>query len=210
MGRRKKIPLNEHRETILQTASKLFMEKGIGATSMDDIAKEAGYSKATLYVYFKNKDEIVTLLTLKSMEKLYHSITSVLDTSKTTKEKYNLMCQSLIQYQETYPFYFQIALDTIPFEKLSALSIENETYEVGEKINEKLKLFLLEGIEKGDLKKDLALMPTIFNFWGMLSGTIQLASYKEAYIKKTMNLSKIQFLEYGFELLYTSISRKGE
>ena len=33
----------------------LFMEKGIAATSMDDIAKAAGYSKATLYVYFENK-----------------------------------------------------------------------------------------------------------------------------------------------------------
>lgn len=207
MGRRKKVPLIVHREAITLAASKLFIEKGITSTSMDDIAKAAGYSKATIYVYFKNKEELVSILTLKSMEKLYHSIASVLEEpNKSTKEKYHLICQGLVQYQETFPFYFQIALDTIPFKKPSSFPEEHETYKVGEKINEKLKIFLLEGIKKGDLKKNLQLMPTIFNFWGMLSGTIGLAANKEVYIKETMNLSKTQFLEYGFELLYTSIS----
>lgn len=210
MARRKKAPLSEHREAIAQAASKLFMEKGIVATSMDDIAKEAGYSKATLYVYFKNKEEIISILTLKSMEMLYHSITAALEEPNTTKEKYLLICQGLMQYQAAFPFYFQMALDTIPFENLSTLSTEDKTYQVGEKINEKLKTFLKEGIKKGDLKKDLELMPTLFHFWGMLSGMISLAAHKEAYIKESMNLSKLQFLNYGFELLYSSISNKGE
>ena len=71
MGRRKKEPKSVHRENIASAASALFMEKGIAATSMDDIAKAAGYSKATLYVYFENKEEIVGILVLNSMKKLY-------------------------------------------------------------------------------------------------------------------------------------------
>ena len=58
MGRRKKEPRSVHRENIVSAASALFLEKGIAAASMDDIAKAAGYSKATLYVYFENKEEI--------------------------------------------------------------------------------------------------------------------------------------------------------
>ena len=53
MARRKKEPRSVHREKIASAASVLFMDKGIVATSMDDIAKAAGYSKATLYVYFE-------------------------------------------------------------------------------------------------------------------------------------------------------------
>ncbi len=45
-------------------------------------------------------------------------------------------------------------------------------------------------MEKGDLRSDLKIMPTIFNFWGMLSGIIQLATNKEEYIKHSMGLSK--------------------
>ena len=62
MGRRKKEPRSVHRENIASVASKLFAERGISSTSMDDIAKAAGYSKATLYVYFENKEEIVSIL----------------------------------------------------------------------------------------------------------------------------------------------------
>ncbi len=71
MARRKKEPRSVHREKIASAASVLFMDKGIVATSMDDIAKAAGYSKATLYVYFENKEEIVGILVLDSMKKLY-------------------------------------------------------------------------------------------------------------------------------------------
>ena len=85
---------------------------------------------------------------------------------------------------------------------------EKETYQIGEEINEKIKHFLVSGIEQGDLREDLALMPVIFNFWGMLSGIIQLAANKEEYIEQSMGFSKKQFLEYGFSLIYASVAVK--
>lgn len=210
MGRRKKEPRSVHRENIVSAASALFMEKGIAATSMDDIAKAAGYSKATLYVYFENKEEIVGILVLNSMKKLYDYISSALIQHETTKARYDFICRGLVQYQEEFPFYFKMVLDkiNIDFESKEYLPEERETYQIGEEINEKIKNFLLSGMEKGDLRSDLDIMPAIFNFWGMLSGIIQLASNKEEYIKKSMGLSKIKFLEYGFSLVYHSIAIK--
>ena len=210
MGRRKKEPRSVHREKIVSAASALFMEKGIAATSMDDIAKAAGYSKATLYVYFENKEEIVGILALNSMKKLYDYISSALIQHETTKARYDFICRGLVQYQEEFPFYFKMVLDkiNIDFESKEYLQEERETYQIGEEINEKIKNFLLSGMEKGDLRNDLDIMPAIFNFWGMLSGIIQLAANKEEYIKKSMGLSKIKFLEYGFSLVYHSIAIK--
>lgn len=207
MGRRKKEPKSVHRENIALAASELFMKKGIAATSMDEIAKASGYSKATLYVYFKNKEEIVGILVLESMQKLYSYISSALEQQKSTKERYDLICRGLVKYQEEFPFYFKTVLDkiNINFESEDYLPEEKITYQVGEKINDKLKDFLISGIEKGDLREDIEIMPAIFNFWGMLSGIIQLASSKEEYIKASMNMTKNQFLEYGFQMLYRSI-----
>ena len=208
MGRRKKEPRSVHRENIVSAASTLFMERGIAATSMDDIAKAAGYSKATLYVYFENKEEIVGILVLNSMKKLYDYISSALIQHKTTKARYDFICRGLVQYQEEFPFYFKMVLDkiNIEFENNNYLPEEKETYQIGEEINEKIKQFLLSGMAKGDLRSDLELMTAIFNFWGMLSGIIQLAANKEDYIRKSMGLSKNQFMEYGFSLVYDSIA----
>ena len=186
----------------MSAASTLFMERGIAATSMDDIAKAAGYSKATLYVYFENKDEIVGILVLNSMKKLYDYISSALIQHETTKARYDFICCGLVQYQEEFPFYFKMVLDkiNIDFESKEYLPEERETYQIGEEINEKIKNFLLSGMEKGDLRNDLDIMPAIFNFWGMLSGIIQLAANKEAYIQKSMGLSKNSFWNMVFPL----------
>lgn len=210
MGRRKKEPKSAHRENIASAASILFMKKGIAATSMDDIAKAAGYSKATLYVYFENKEEIVGILVLNSMKKLYDYIALALAQQETTKKKYDCICQGLVQYQEEFPFYFKMVLDkiNIDFENRDCLPEEKETYRVGEEINEKIKDFLIYGMEKGELRGDLEIMPVIFNFWGMISGIIQLAVNKEEYIRDAMGLSKQQFLVYGFDMLYYSIANK--
>lgn len=43
---------------ILTTATQFFMEKGYAATSMDDIAAATPVSKATLYKYFKDKNDL--------------------------------------------------------------------------------------------------------------------------------------------------------
>ena len=54
MARRKKEPQSVHRKAIALVAQDLFLQKWIEHTSMDDIAKNSGYSKATWYVYLVN------------------------------------------------------------------------------------------------------------------------------------------------------------
>lgn len=53
------MPRQGKKELILQTGRRLFIERGIGATSMDDIAEAAPVSKMTLYNYFGSKEGLV-------------------------------------------------------------------------------------------------------------------------------------------------------
>ena len=47
-------------DEIIVSISTLFMKYGIKSVSMDDVSRELGISKKTLYQYFKDKDELVT------------------------------------------------------------------------------------------------------------------------------------------------------
>ena len=49
---------NRKRRQIIEGARQVFMTRGFDAASMMDIAKAAGVSKGTLYVYFKDKDDL--------------------------------------------------------------------------------------------------------------------------------------------------------
>ena len=53
------IDKEEKRNDIARASIALFCEKGIQQTSMEAIAKSAGVAKGTIYLYFKNKEEII-------------------------------------------------------------------------------------------------------------------------------------------------------
>jgi len=45
-------------ELIIQAALKIFYQRGYGSISVEDIAREAKVAKGTIYLYFKDKDEL--------------------------------------------------------------------------------------------------------------------------------------------------------
>ena len=47
------------RERLLDAAAELFQRHGIGAVSLDEVARHAGVTKGAIYGNFKNKDELV-------------------------------------------------------------------------------------------------------------------------------------------------------
>ena len=60
--RRSEQEAHEARERILDAAARAFASGGLGTLRMEDIAAEAGYSVASLYNYFRNKDEMLSAL----------------------------------------------------------------------------------------------------------------------------------------------------
>lgn len=211
MARRKKQPQSIHRKNISEMAEKLFIEKGIENTSMNDIAKESGYSKASLYVYFKDKEELIAVLVLESMEKLYEYLSKAVNAQGDFYHRYLEVCKALFQYHSEYPLYSQMALMNIniDFEGTEFLPEEKETFQVGEKINELLWTFFQEGMELEVIKRDINIKQTTFSMWGMLTGVIQLSFNKKEYIAQMIHMQQKEFLERSFMLLYQAI-RVGE
>jgi AcrR family transcriptional regulator len=48
----------ERPQQILEAATEVFAEKGLAAARLEDIARRAGVSKGTIYLYFPNKEEL--------------------------------------------------------------------------------------------------------------------------------------------------------
>ncbi len=72
----------ETRDRLLQAAAEVFIEQGIGATSVDDIAAAAGFSRGAVYSNFADKDQLVMELIRKMSEESVAEVDSLI-------EKYN-------------------------------------------------------------------------------------------------------------------------
>ncbi|MEK6479782.1 TetR/AcrR family transcriptional regulator [Catalinimonas sp. 4WD22] len=59
----------ESKEQIAQVAEDLFLAYGVRSVTMDDISKKLAISKKTIYQHFRDKDEIVCLVTERVMER---------------------------------------------------------------------------------------------------------------------------------------------
>lgn len=64
-------PENDKKSRLLDTAFKLFTEKGLKDTSIQDIVDNASVAKGTFYLYFKDKYEIRDILIAKESHKLF-------------------------------------------------------------------------------------------------------------------------------------------
>lgn len=62
---------NQKENRLLETAFKLFTQKGIKSTSIQEIVDNANVAKGTFYLYFKDKYEIRDVLITKKSEKLF-------------------------------------------------------------------------------------------------------------------------------------------
>lgn len=63
---------NNKKSRLLETAFKLFTDKGIKDTSIQDIVDNANVAKGTFYLYFKDKYEIRDILIAKKSHKLFN------------------------------------------------------------------------------------------------------------------------------------------
>lgn len=212
MARRKKELTDFHRECIIKTAETLFEQNGFESTSMNDIAREAGYSKATLYVYFKNKEEIVNCIILQSMKLLYDRIQISTQTESNLLARYDGICHELTAYCDAYPLYFQTLIQEINVDVNNPETppVFHDIFEVGEKINGLIGIFLKDGIDQGIFRSDIKIPETVFFFWASLSGIILMASQKKNYLEQFMETTKQDFLKYSFDTLINSILKENK
>ncbi|MDD4200737.1 MAG: TetR/AcrR family transcriptional regulator [Eubacteriales bacterium] len=196
-----------HRTNIIRAAEKLFLEKGIESTTMDNIAKEAEYSKATIYVYFKNKEEIISSITLISMKMYLSTINEAIAQSTDIYQQYYDTCYSLVNFNRDYLFYYECLLREINVEidLEETPKVYREIYDAGEEINKVIGSMLERGIKLGIIRSDIHIIETVFLLWAGISSVIKMAKEKEKYLSKFFGITKESFLQYSFETLLKSI-----
>ena len=78
---------NQRKIQIINAARKIFSNKGFRAATMEEIAFEAELSPGTLYLYFKNKEELHTTLSIEILKYLADKIQKVVGRDISVEEK---------------------------------------------------------------------------------------------------------------------------
>lgn len=86
------------RQIILDEAAKLINKVGFKNAKMEDIAKKVGFSKASLYSYFKDKEEIVTNIAKVHLLHFYNKIADLPARDISAVEKLEIMKNAHMEF----------------------------------------------------------------------------------------------------------------
>jgi AcrR family transcriptional regulator len=90
---------------ILDAALKMFAEKGFHETRLDDIAAAAGFSKASLYNYYEDKEAIFLHILIRMHEKISESLKVEIQKNRHIRENLNAMIRSIFRiFNENFSF----------------------------------------------------------------------------------------------------------
>jgi len=95
---RKRLRWEENKAFILEAAERIFSRKGYNLATMDDIAEEAQFSKATLYRYFNSKRDILFETILNFFEDVDRKLQKIQKKKATARQK----LKEITSYQLRY------------------------------------------------------------------------------------------------------------
>ena len=88
---------------IIDAASELFAEQGYRKTSVDEIARHAGISKATFYQYFKTKGEVLWYAIGYEKKEYFAEIKPIFDKGIPAMERLKLYLRIVLQLTQKMP-----------------------------------------------------------------------------------------------------------
>jgi len=194
---RKEREKERRRQQIIVAAKRVFSEKGFNKSTMEDIASEAELSPGTLYLYFKNKEELYASLSLRILQYLHIRVEHVnKETEISPPQKLEKLIEAMYDVYDFDPLIIINMFHLQSSETLKNLSpgLMNQIEELSRKSIGAISSIFREGVEKGVfIEKHPVALSDIF--WSLFSGVILWEASKKImnedkdYLKKTLAIA---------------------
>jgi len=193
----------ELKALILQAAKKLFLEKGIEKTTMRNIANEIEYSVGTVYVYYKDKNDILHDLHTQGFKQLGGEM-KVLFNVENPMERIKALGRVYLQFAMENPdmydlmFNMKAPMDFLESEYKADWNEGKDTFNV-------LRSTINQCMEKGHFRGH-QLDPLSFAIWSTVHG---MASLHISHRVKGVNLADPEtIVRRGYEEMILMLDRE--
>lgn len=173
----------ENRLAILKAAEAVILRKGYTALTMDDVAQEAEFSKATLYHYFKSKGELIVEIIAQLFEEIDQELNRIKGLNVSAREKLRQGIRYYLSFhQEKENISRVLMMDRSFMEKMKIFVTEEKklTSEMDKKFISRIKTrrkeilagvdeIMKEGIDAGEFR-EMDVTAAVILFEALLQG----------------------------------------
>ncbi|MBN1932731.1 MAG: TetR/AcrR family transcriptional regulator [Desulfobacterales bacterium] len=204
---RKEREKERRRHQIMVAAKRVFSGKGFNKTTIEDIAREAELSPGTLYLYFKNKDDLYASLSLSILQYLLIRLEHIKSEKKLNPEqKLQALKEAMYGVYEFDPLILINMFHLQSSETLKNLSPQllSEIKNLSQKCLEGIANIFEYGIKhKAFINKNSLALANII--WALFSGIVLWIESKRIIHNENNDLK--QALETAFEIFFKGIQK---
>lgn len=203
------------RKDIIDAAERVFFSKGYESASMDEVAKEAEFSKRTVYVYFSSKEQIYFEIMVRGYRLLIEMIEKSFRENHPQNAIEELRCIffTFLEFNKAYPEYFKAIMEYETNDSDAQTGIEDESkaecYRLGEQIFGYLSHALQKGVEEGSLYRELEIEKAALILWACTVGIFNTGEKKGGYLKNYHQVDPKRFVTESFDMIMRLIRQNG-
>ena len=147
-----RIEKNHKYHQILEAAVKVFARQGFHQSTVAQIAKEAGVADGTIYLYFKNKDDILVQFFSFRAKQVFESFREEVDRAQNSLDKLrNLIHRHLTEFQRDRDGAIVYQVETHQNSRLAEAQIK----EMSQMYRDIISEIVEQGQQEGTIRKDV-------------------------------------------------------
>ncbi len=143
------------RDQIMDTARRLFGERGTTDVSMDEIAAEAGVARSTVYVYFSNRDDLLRACVQSMYDRMTDTIALIVSDEASPAERLRGLILGLLERIDESPAFFRLAMATQATAGEGSAAVGGALMMIGLDMIRVLEELVVAGRAAGDFRSDV-------------------------------------------------------
>ena len=164
----------QRRRAIIRASLRVFSRKGYETTALDEVAREARLAKGTLYLYFKDKEDLYFHAMLDVLERLETFVTRQIGQSQDPLDRMAAVALAQVSFFAENPNYFRLFMVAFNPEMATIhKKLLGPFFEKRRRLGEYLHGLVEEGKKKKLIRSDIDTRDVVLSYMGMVNQAVQ-------------------------------------
>ncbi len=200
LAERREEEKERRRAEMVDAAEELYAEVGWDAVTMERVAKSARLSRALLYVYFRDKNDLLHAITERALLELRERFVAAAAAHPLGIDQVQAIGRAYVRFQQEKPYRFD-ACSRFHAHQAAGQPAEDACAAAGDAVMEVIVKALLQGQADGSIRKDIGNPAQVcVMLWAFTHGLIQIGSNKTQEIAR-QGVEVPQLMEGSFAML---------
>lgn len=215
VNERKTWEREQRKNRIIDIAQRVFFQQGAENATFQEIANAAGYHKRTLYLYFKDKDELFLAVVLRGLKLLKSMLDKVSSDSESKTGILRKLGEAFFNFSLDHPDYLKLIMlyesnTCIYYKALTPVPDQGFYLEACQKATDSIADImtdtLAQAIADGSIQTDLTPTQMMLLLWGQVFGVMQIILMRKEHFKDAFGISYHQLFDSFMDQVEKSLT----